>query len=571
MRVFFGAARVVRVAVRVFFGAARVVRVAVRVFFRVDRVVLVAAPVFRRADRGVRGLVHAAARRGSLGPHGEGDGAQAEAGEEGDEAVHGERSLCVGKEQRVCHTSSVASPPRTAWHVACSTSREMMQRKPVFDCLVLGAAGRDFHDFLTFFADNPQYRVRCFTAQQIPFIAERAFPHELAPSGYDEDIPIEPEERLEALIAEHDVDFVFMSYSDVAHEDVMHLASRVQASGASFCLLGPRHTQLEARVPVVAVTAVRTGCGKSPLSRLIAVHLRDRGLRTAVVRHPMPYGDLRAQRVQHFERVDDLERHHATIEEREEYQPYLELGVPLYAGVDYRAILEEAQRDADVILWDGGNNDRSFFVPDLHVVVTDALRPGHEVAYHPGEANLRSADVVVINKIDRADRAALDGMRARVRDLAPAHARVVETRLAVRLGDEAAVRGKRVVVVEDGPTITHGGMASGAGLVAARGAGAEVVDPRPFAVGTLREAFDAFPHIGPVLPALGYSEEQRRELTKTLIAAEPDVVLDASPARLERVLTLPMPVVGVTYELVQVSGPSLLGLVDEVLDARLAR
>lgn len=434
------------------------------------------------------------------------------------------------------------------------------------NCLILGAAGRDFHDLLTFFAAYPAYRVRCITAQQIPFIENRRFPHELAPDGYDEDIPIEPEEELEALIARHDIDFVFLSYSDLAHAEVMHLASRAQSAGASFSLLGPKHMQLSSKRPVITVTAVRTGSGKSPLSQLIATHLHARGIRCGVVRHPMPYGDLRAQRVQRFATAHDLDRHGCTIEEREEYEPYLDLGLRVHAGVDYRAILGVAEAEADVILWDGGNNDLPFYTPDLAIVVADALRPGHETAYYPGETNLRSADVVVINKVERAGREAVERLRESARSLAP-NAQIVESSLAVSLIDDVALTGKRVVVVEDGPTITHGGMASGAGLVAATRAGAVVVDPRDVAVGTLRAAYAAYPHIGPVVPALGYSADQRRELRDTLIAAKPDVVVDASPARLSRVLELPMPITRVRYDFVQVAGPSLLAIVDEIVDA----
>lgn len=433
------------------------------------------------------------------------------------------------------------------------------------NCLILGAAGRDFHDLLTFFAAHPKFRVRCFTAQQIPFIAERRFPHALAPDGYDEDIPIEPEEHLEKLIARHDIDFVFLAYSDLAHEDVMHLASRAQSAGASFCLLGPKHIQVSSKRPVVAVTAVRTGAGKSPLSQLIATHLLSRGIRCGVVRHPMPYGDLQAQRVQRIADVEDLERYGCTIEEREEYQPYLELGLPIHAGVDYRAILAATEAEADVILWDGGNNDLPFYAPDLAIVVTDALRPGHETRYYPGETNLRAADVVVINKVEQASEAAVERLRETARSLAP-DARIVESSLVVST-DDVLLTGKRVVVVEDGPTITHGGMPSGAGLVAAIRAGAHVVDPRERAVGTLRAAYEAYPHIGPVVPALGYSAEQRRELLETLLAARPDVVVDASPARLSRVLELPMPIARVRYAFVQVAGPSLLAIIDEIVDA----
>jgi predicted GTPase len=435
-----------------------------------------------------------------------------------------------------------------------------------FDCIIMGAAGRDFHDFLTFFRDHPEFRVRCFTAAQIPFIDRRRFPHELAPPGYNDDIPIEAEADLEALIARHRAQFVFLAYSDLPYEEVMHRASRVQAAGASFCLLGPSHTQITSRLPVVSVTATRTGAGKSPLSQLLAVHLTRRGLRVGVLRHPMPYGDLRLQAVQRFAEAADLDRHGCTIEEREEYAPYIELGVPIFAGVDYRRILSTAEAESDVILWDGGNNDLPFVAPGLALVVADALRPGHELSFYPGETNLRRADVVVVNKVDLAAREEVERVIANARALAPA-ARVVETALEVEIDEQVPIEGKRVVVVEDGPTVTHGGMASGAGLIAARRHGGIVVDPRDHAVGSLRRAFDEHPHLGPILPALGYSETQRSELRETILAARPAVVVDASPAGLASVLALPVPIARVRYHIVQRSGESLIEIVDEYIDS----
>ena len=437
-----------------------------------------------------------------------------------------------------------------------------------FRCIIMGAAGRDFHDFQTFFRGDATFRVVAFTAAQIPFIERRSFPRELAGAGYDADVPIFPERELPRLVRELDVDFVFLAYSDLSHEEVMHRASLVQASGAAFALLGPKQTQLASCRPVVSVTAVRTGSGKSPITLAIARHLRARGLRVAVLRHPMPYGDLRRQVLQRFSAESDLDRAECTIEEREEYEPYVEAGLVVFAGVDYAAILAAAEAEADVVLWDGGNNDYPFVRPDLSIVVADALRPGHEVAYYPGETNLRSADVVVVSKVSEAAPGAVELVRRHAAELAP-RATLVEGDLAVSVEEPAAISGRRVLVVEDGPTVTHGGMASGAGLVAARMHGAgEIIDPRPFAGGTLAEAFRRYPHIGPVLPALGYSPAQRRELEDCIARSRPDVVLDASPSRLDRFLRLPAPVVRVRYRFEQRSGPPLLERVERAVGER---
>jgi predicted GTPase len=438
-------------------------------------------------------------------------------------------------------------------------------------CIVMGAAGRDFHDVQTFFRSHPGFRVVAITAAQIPFIAERAFPRELAGPAYDADIPIHDESELVPLIREHAIDFVFLSYSDLSHAEVMHKAATVQAAGASFALLGPRHTQLASRLPVIAVTASRTGAGKSPVTQFLAAHLRARGHRVGVLRHPMPYGDLRAQVVQRFATAADLDRHQCTIEEREEYAPYVAMGLPIFAGVDYARVLAAAEAEADVILWDGGNNDTPFLRPDLWITVVDALRPGHEVAYHPGETNLRAADVVVISKVGRArpeDVAAVEGNVAAVNP----RARVILADLRVRAEPEGMIAGKRVLVVEDGPTVTHGGMGHGAGTVAARDAGAAaLIDPRPAAVGTVAEAFTKYPHLGPVLPALGYSEAQRRELAETIVRARPELVVDGSPAGVVQMLGLSLPCVRVRYTLAQVGGPALEGLVDALLAERVPR
>jgi len=430
-----------------------------------------------------------------------------------------------------------------------------------FRCIVMGAAGRDFHDFQTFFRDRPEFRVVAFTAAQIPFIERRSFPRELAGPLYDADVPIFPEEELPRLLRELDVDFAFLAYSDLSHAEVMHRASLVQAAGAAFGLLGPKQTQLASCRPVVSVTAVRTGSGKSSVTIAVAEGLRARGVRVAVLRHPMPYGDLRRQAVQRFAAEADLNDAECTIEEREEYEPYVEAGLVVYAGVDYRAILAAAEGEAEVVLWDGGNNDYPFVRPDLSIVVADALRPGHEIAYYPGETNLRAADVVVVSKVSSAAPGAVATVRRHAAELAP-RAEVIEGDLAVSVERGEAIAGRRALVVEDGPTLTHGGMASGAGLVAARRYGArEVVDARPFATGTIAEAFARYPHIGPVLPALGYSADQRRELAETIARSGAEVVIDASPSRLDRFLALPVPAVRVRYRFAQCSGPPLLDVV----------
>ncbi|HZY03836.1 MAG TPA: hypothetical protein VFF02_10055 [Anaeromyxobacteraceae bacterium] len=437
-----------------------------------------------------------------------------------------------------------------------------------FRCIVLGAAGRDFHDFQVFFRDRPEFRVVAFTAAQIPFIERRTFPRELAGAGYQADLPIYPESELPRLLRELEVDFAFLCYSDLSHAEVMHKASLVQAAGAGFALLGPRHTQLRSALPVVAVVGVRTGVGKSPITQMLARHLAGRGQRVAVLRHPMPYGDLRRQAVQRFASEADLTRAECTIEEREEYQPYLESGLTVFAGVDYRAILAAAEREADVVLWDGGNNDYPFVRPDFSIVVADALRPGHEVSFHPGETNLRSADVVVVNKVSQAAPEAVAEVRRHAAELAP-RAQLVEGDLDISVDRPEAIAGRRVVAVEDGPTVTHGGMPYGAATVAARRCRArEIVEPRPFAVGTIAEAYRAFPHLGPVLPALGYSEAQRRDLLATIAGCRAEVVVDGSPARLDLALPLQQPVVRVRYAFEQRSGPPLAGLVEAVLARR---
>jgi predicted GTPase len=414
--------------------------------------------------------------------------------------------------------------------------------------VIMGAAGRDFHNFNMVFRDDPAARVVAFTAAQIPNTAGRHYPPSLAGARYPEGVPIYPEEHLPALIRAEAVDWVYLAYSDLSHAEVMHRASVVLAAGASFGLLGPTATMLRASVPVVSVGAVRTGVGKSPLARYLVRWLRARGHRVVAIRHPMPYGDLERQAVQRFARWDDLDAAAVTVEEREEYEPYLEIGAVVYAGVDYARILDAAQREADVIVWDGGNNDFPFLRPDLHLVLLDAYRPGHELLYHPGEVNLRLADVLVVSKVDSAPPASVDQVLANARAVRPG-VPVLLGELAVSTDQPGLIAGKRVVLVEDGPTLTHGGMRIGAGTVAAQRFGAgEVVDARPYAVGTIAETFREFAHLEGEIPAMGYSPEQLRDLEATLCRVPADAVIDATPVNLARLLALNKPIVDVRYE-----------------------
>jgi predicted GTPase len=382
--------------------------------------------------------------------------------------------------------------------------------------------------------------------------------------GYEEEIPIYDESQLTRLIEKHDVDFVFFAYSDITHAEVMHKASLVQGAGASFIMLGPEHTQLASDKPVASITATRTGAGKSPLTQWLARTLRDSGKRPAVIRHPMPYGNLAMQRVQRFATPGDLDDQDCTIEEREEYEPYVDMGIPIYAGVDYQAILDQAAANADLVLWDGGNNDFSFIRPDLDIVVVDALRAGHETDYFPGEVNFRRADVLVISKCGSAEPGAVDGIRERARKYNP-DATICTADLGIRVPEPERIQGKRVLVIEDGPTVTHGGMSFGAGTVAAQRHGANVVDPRPYATGTIRDTFAAYPHLERVLPAMGYSRAQREALRSTIndccAAEKVDCVVDASPARLDRMMELDVPLLRVQYHFIQLDGPPLDALV----------
>jgi predicted GTPase len=426
--------------------------------------------------------------------------------------------------------------------------------------LILGAAGRDFHNFNVVFRADRGTEVVAFTAAQIPGIAGRRYPAELAGPGYPAGIPIEPEAGLETLVRDRRVDEVVLAYSDLSHEDAMHLASRALAGGADFTLLGPARTMLRAGRPVVAVTAVRTGCGKSAVSRHLAALLRARGRRVAVVRHPMPYGDLRAQAVQRFATAADLDRAGVTIEEREEYEPHLEAGSVVWAGVDYAEILRRAEAEADVLLWDGGNNDLPFVWPTLHLCLVDPHRPGHETRYHPGEANLRRADAVVIVKEDTAPAEAVAAVRRAARAVNP-RARIVDTRMPFEVEGGPALAGRRVLAVDDGPTLTHGGMALGAAELAARRAGAELVDPRPHLHGSLRDVYRAYPALGRALPAVGYGAAQIADLAATIDAVPCELVLAGTPIDLARLLRVRHPVHRVRYRLEEVGPGALDGLV----------
>jgi predicted GTPase len=440
--------------------------------------------------------------------------------------------------------------------------------KKEYQCIVMGAAGRDFHIFLAFLRDHPEFRIKAFTATQIPFINERRFPQTLAGPGYDGDIPIYDESELAGLIKSLGIEFVFFAYSDISHADLMHKASLVQAAGASFVMMGPGHTQLAAIKPVVSVTATRTGAGKSPLTQWLARLLTDEGKRVAVIRHPMPYGNLEMQRVQRFATTADLVSQKCTIEEREEYEPYVDMGIPIYAGVDYQAILDESSREADIVLWDGGNNDFSFIRPDLDIVVVDSLRAGHEIDYFPGEVNFRRADVLVISKVGSAEPGAVDGILERAGSLNP-DASICTADLDIEIDKPELLKGQRVLVIEDGPTVTHGGMSFGAGTVAAQRYGATPVDPEPYAAGTIRDTFDAYPHMKCILPAMGYSEAQRDSLAETInaccAAEKVTCIVDASPARLDRMLKLDVPMARVVYRFRQIDGPPLEDLVRRLL------
>jgi predicted GTPase len=433
--------------------------------------------------------------------------------------------------------------------------------------LIMGAAGRDFHNFNMVYRGNTTVEVVAFTATQIPNIEGRTYPPSLAGNLYPKGIPIYPEEELTSLIRALHVDIVDFAYSDVSHETVMHKASAVLAAGADFRMLGAHATQIRSSKPVVSVCAVRTGCGKSQTSRRVADILRTMGFRIAVLRHPMPYGNLAIQAVQRFATLDDLRRAHCTIEEREEYEPHIARGIVVYAGVDYERILHQAEQEADIILWDGGNNDLPFLVSDYQIVVADALRPGHEASYHPGEANARAADLLIINKVDSANAENVLAVRERLGSMNP-NARILEAASPLFVDNPDAIRGKKVLVVEDGPTLTHGGMQFGAGYLAARRFGAaEIINPRPYAVGSILRTFQKYPNTGPILPAMGYDPDQIRDLGRTIQKTPADLVLIGTPIDLAHLLKLKRPSQRVRYELQEIGRPTL----DELLTSQFGR
>ncbi|PIO05887.1 GTPase [Candidatus Micrarchaeota archaeon CG08_land_8_20_14_0_20_59_11] len=434
--------------------------------------------------------------------------------------------------------------------------------------IIVGAAGRDFHNFNTYYRGNPDYEVVAFTAAQIPDIAGRKYPVELAGKEYPGGIPIEEEANLTELIKKHGVDDVVFSYSDLSHVQVMHIGSIALAAGANYVLLGPNATMVKSTKPLISVCAVRTGSGKSQTTRRVCEILKKMGKRVVAIRHPMPYGDLAKQAVQRFATYEDLNKHLCTIEEREEYEPHIDRGNVIYSGVDYEKILRQAETEADVIVWDGGNNDFSFYKSDLYITVADPHRPGHELRYHPGETNVRLADVVVINKVDTAKKEAVEMVRKNVASINP-RAKIILASSPVTLEHPELVKGKRVLVVEDGPTVTHGGMGYGAGFVAAKNAGAkEIVDPRPFAVGSLKDTFKKYPHLHDVLPAMGYGDKQVSELKATIDASDADVVVGGTPIDLNRVMTTEKKIVRVGYELKEETKPGLEEAIRELLSKR---
>jgi len=434
--------------------------------------------------------------------------------------------------------------------------------------LIMGAAGRDFHNFNVYFRDNSNYEVVAFTATQIPDIAGRKYPVELSGPLYPQGIPIYLEEDLPEIIEKNEIDQVVLAYSDLPYQYVMDKASIVLASGADFILMGPKNTMLKSKVPVVSVCAVRTGCGKSQTTRRVSEILRKMGYKIAVIRHPMPYGDLKEQIWQRYETYADLDRYKCTIEEREEYEPHIDMGNILYAGVDYQEILKRAEEEADIILWDGGNNDFPFYQSDLHIVVTDPHRAGHEMTYYPGEANLRMADVVVINKIDTAYPDKVNLLRENIHKLAP-KAIVVDAASPLTVEHSELIRGKKVLVVEDGPTLTHGEMKYGAGIVAAKKFGAkEIIDPRPYAVGSIKDTYKKYPNIGILLPAMGYGEKQIKELEQTINTTECDLVIIGTPIDLSRVIKINKKSVRVKYKLQEIGRPNLEEILNQKIEVK---
>jgi len=428
----------------------------------------------------------------------------------------------------------------------------------------MGAAGRDFHNFNVYYRDNTDYKVVAFTATQIPDIEGRKYPAELAGQNYPDGIPIYPEEQLVSLIQEHNVDEVVFAYSDVNYQYVMNKGAQVIAAGADFRLMGAGHTMLESRVPVIAVCAVRTGVGKSQTTRRVSEILNKLGKKTVVIRHPMPYGDLVKQAVQRFETYEDMDKHNCTIEEREEYEPHIDRGNILYAGVDYGKILEQAQKEADVILWDGGNNDMPFYKPDLMITLVDPHRPGHELQYYPGENNLRLADICVINKVTTAYPENVEKVRENIQKINPT-ARIIEAASPIYVDKPELIKGKRVLVIEDGPTLTHGEMKYGAGTIAARKMGAaELIDPRPFAEGSIKDAFKKYNHLSDILPAMGYGQKQMNELEITINKADCDSVVIGTPIDLTRIININKPTTRVKYELQEIGKPDLEDFIKEM-------
>ncbi len=423
--------------------------------------------------------------------------------------------------------------------------------------IIMGAAGRDFHNFNVYFRGNTEYRVTAFTATQIPDIEDRKYPAALAGELYPDGIPIYPETELFSLIKKHDISDVFFAYSDVSHEYVMHKASEVHAAGASFSLLGPDETMINSKLPLISVCAVRTGCGKSQTSRKIARLLKEKGKKVVVIRHPMPYGDLVKQKVQRFATYEDMISQECTIEEMEEYEPHIKHGIVVYAGVDYGAILEEAEKEADIILWDGGNNDFPFYRSNLEIVVTDPHRAGHELLYHPGETNFRRAQVIVINKVDSAQKEKLDLLLENIKKFNP-KAKIIRANSTISIPEGKDITGKTVLVVEDGPTVTHGGMPYGAGIIAAtQSKAAKIIDPRPFAVGSIKETFRKYTHLDNVLPAMGYGKKQMSELAQTIDNAECDLVVSGTPIDLSRLINPGKRIIRVTYALEEIGQPDL--------------
>jgi predicted GTPase len=431
--------------------------------------------------------------------------------------------------------------------------------------IIMGAAGRDFHNFNTFFRGNENYEVVAFTATQIPNIDGRKYPAELAGEMYPDGIKIYPEDDLTKLIRDHNIDEVVFSYSDVPYDYLMSRSAMVNAAGPDFKLLGPAHTMVKSTKPVVSICAVRTGCGKSQTTRYVSKMLKNAGKKVAAIRHPMPYGNLLEQRVQRFASLEDLDKHKCTIEEREEYEPHIVSGTIIYAGVDYEAILREAEKEADIILWDGGNNDMPFYKPDVHIVIADPHRTGDELFYYPGEANLRMADAVVINKIDTADSEDILELRDNIRKVNK-QAIIIEAASPVFVDDYEQILGKRVLVVEDGPTLTHGEMAYGAGIVAAEKFGAaELVDPRPFTVGTITETFEKYPEIGTLLPAMGYGDDQVKDLEDTINNSDAELVIIGTPIDLRKIINIKKPAVRVYYELEEIGRPRLEDVLKKIM------